>query len=161
MIWLEGLGCNIFIWDVMIWSWCENYIHKYVFIRCVVCGEIKIFSTNFICWVSMWYFLFDINVYQLSFIRGINIKLNDPLLFLITRYWLSGNRISWCMYLSFLLSFYMCFWFDINVYQISFIWKHNPELEDMLLAFILGCWLFGDRINGYIFMLVLHDFCLI
>jgi hypothetical protein len=44
--------------------------------------------------------------------------------------------------------------FDVNVYKLSFIQELSLGSDDPLSAFIIRCWLLGNRISEYIFIYI-------
>jgi len=46
------------------------------------------------------------------------------------------------------------FLFDVNEYKLSFIQELSLGSDDPLLAFIIRCWLLGNRISEYIFIYI-------
>ena len=92
-------------------------------------------------------FLFDVNVYKLSFIQELNLELDNSLSIFIIRCWLSGNRISEYIIIYIVIWLLCLFLFVGLCINCDLFQELNLGFEYPSSTYILVCWLLGTWIS--------------
>jgi hypothetical protein len=103
-------------------------------------------------------FLFDVNVYKLSFIQELSLGSDDPLLAFIIRCWLLGNRISEYIFIYIVMWLLCLFLFVGLCINCDLFQELNPGFEYLSSTSILECWLLGTWIGKIHFFFVIFMF---